>query len=837
MRFALLMSAALVLCSAAASFAAPVDYAREIKPILMTKCSSCHGPLKQKAGLRLDAGRLVHAGSKANKVIVPGKAMESLLIGLVTEQDAEKRMPPTGQALSPEQVAVLKQWIDEGAAYPADEVMARTPGEHWSFQALRRPRVPEVKDAAWPSNAIDHFVLAKLESKGWKPNAPAERGALLRRAYLDLTGLPPTLAEQDAHDKEQRGDDFARVIDDLLSRSTYGERYARHWLDVARYADSNGYERDGAKPEVWRYRDYVIRAFNDDKPFDRFILEQLAGDELPDADAQSVTATGFNRLGPWDDEPADYEADRFDQLDDIVNTTGQAFLGLTMGCARCHDHKFDPITHRDYYGMVAVFNGLKRAQSGRSDLSRPAAAPAQMRELERRDRSIAELRGQIKSLRDAALAAHLESGKSRLPAAAIAALRKEEGKRGDEEKRLARENQAALDAELAAATPTGVKQQVVAIEGQIEALRRALPDPAPAYYMYEPSPSIGATHILLRGNPKTPGAEVTPAVPAILVAEQPAFLAPDEFTSRRRLSLARWIAGGENPLTARVIVNRVWQWHFGEGLVRSPNDFGLIGEAPTHPELLDYLAHWFVNDAKWSLKKLHVLIMTSKTYQMSRAQREDYAAIDPENRLLWRQGYRRLEVEAIRDSMLAVSGQLRGDMYGPAVYPFIPAEALANHTDKASVWPRFDEVAASRRTIYAFTKRSLLVPMLDVLDLCDTTRTSPKRNVTTVSTQALTLYNGDFVNRQARHFADRLMKEAGDDPAKQVELAVRLALCRMPTPKERMVMGAFVEGEIAALSETAKAKNESASPAQVHRAALSQLCRVVFNMNEFVYAD
>ena len=351
-----------------------VDYVRDVKPLLRNKCSSCHGALRQKSGLRLDAGSLILEGA----VVEPGKPDESELIHRLTAEDKDIRMPLEGSPLSADQIAMLRAWIAQGAKFPPDEEIRVPPEQHWSFQPVNRPDVPAVADADWPRNPIDHFVLARLEAKGWSPNPSAPAMSLLRRAHLDLIGLPPTVDEQDRFAAEP---DFDSLVADLLKRQGYGERYARHWLDVVRYADSNGYERDGAKPEVWRFRDYVIRAMNNDKPFNRFLIEQIAGDELDGASTETVIATGYNRLGPWDDEPADFALDRFDQLDDIVNTTSQAFLGLTMGCARCHDHKFDPLLHTDYYSMVAVFDPLKRMQRGRTELSRYAAPPAMVARL------------------------------------------------------------------------------------------------------------------------------------------------------------------------------------------------------------------------------------------------------------------------------------------------------------------------------------------------------------------------------------------------------------------------------------------------------------------------
>ena len=748
-----------------------IVYQRDIKPLLRSRCVACHGPVNQEAGLRLDAARLIVAGVDDGPVITIGQSAASRLLQRVTSTDPAERMPPKGAVLTEREVQLLRGWIDAGAPIPEDETIAPRPQDHWAFQPIQRPPLPAVQDVAWPLNPIDRFVLAKLEARGWRPNPPAEPTALLRRLYLDLIGLPPTVAEQETFLEDTQPHAHQRLVERLLANPAHGERYARRWQDVVRYADSNGYERDAAKPQVWRYRDYVIEAFNQDLPFARFVLEQMAGDELPDADERSVVATGFHRLGPWDDEPADFATDRFDQLDDLVSTTSQAFLGLTIGCARCHDHKFDPLTQRDYYSLVAIFNPLQRPRQGRTELTLPIAPPNVRR--------------------------------------------------------------------------TWTEEQ-----------QKALPQ---GYFWDEPAGTPPVTQILIRGNPDQRGDEVQPAVPVILSPQPIPFLPPSEFTSRRRLTMAHWLVDRTNPLTARVLVNRVWQWHFGEGLVRTPQDFGLTGERPTHPELLDWLAAWFLEEGEGSLKKLHALLVTSQTYRQSRTDRADYAAIDPENRLLWKRSMQRLEVEPIRDCMLAVSGQLDRKMYGPAIYPLIQAEALEGHADKASIWPAYDERAAARRTVYAFTKRSLVVPLLEVFDLCDTTRSSPQRSVTTVPTQALSLYNGQFVIQQATHLAHRLLAEAGPNLDDQLTLAWRLALCRMPTADERNAIKQFFAAQLAESHQGAQPEStvpaqsptNSSAPAsnsspptteeqtQSSRqlAAMIQVCRVLLNLNEFVYTD
>ena len=804
-----------------------VDYVRDIKPLLRNKCSTCHGVLKQEGDLRLDAGKLIHDG----EVVRPGKPNESELLRRMTATDKEIRMPLEGSPLSADQIALVRAWITQGAKFPAGEPIATSPEQHWSFQPIKSPPVARVKRNTWPLNEIDHFVLARLEEKGWTPNASAEPGQLIRRAHLDLIGLPPTLAEQDKFAKNPNMDE---LVTDLLNRKGYGERYARHWLDVVRYADSNGYERDAAKPEVWRYRDYVIQALNEDKTFDHFILEQLAGDEMHDANTNTVIATGFNRLGAWDDEPADFALDRFDQLDDIVNTTSQAFLGLTMGCARCHNHKFDPLLQTDYYSMVAIFNPLKRPQNGRRELSRYAATPELAAKLKVRDDMIASEKAALRTLKDSFAVAIIEAGESQLPQDVQDAVLAGE-KRNDEQKKLVAAKLADIDKATDSKLNKKQRRQLVVHEERIGELFKNLPSPPQGYFMFEASPTAPITHLLKRGNPSSLGEVVPPAVPRVLVSQQPKMLAPTEFTSRRRLSFAQWMVDPSNPLTARVIVNRVWQWHFGTAIVRTPNDFGLIGERPTHPLLLDWLAQWFVHKANWSLKKLHHLIMTSRTYQMSSHARKEQFEADPDNLLLWRHAPHRLEIEAIRDSVLAVSGRLSRKMYGPPMYPYVPKEALLNHADKTSIWPAFNEDEASRRTIYAFIKRSLLVPFLEVLDLCDVTQTSPKRKVTTVPTQALTLFNGNFVIRQSQHFAKRLVREAGEKPEDQIRLSLRLSISREPSDRELEVMKDFLADQLAEIRTQPNAKEKTEE--QQRFEALTQLCRVVYNLNEFVYPE
>jgi len=712
---------------------------------------------------------------------------------------------------------------------------------HWAFQPVKKPPTPTVRGTEWVRNPLDAFVLSKLEAQSLKPALPADKRALLRRVYFDLIGLPPSPEEQHAFLEDSLPDAFAKVVDDLLSRPQYGERWARHWLDVARYAESNGYERDDAKPSAWRYRDYVIDAFNQDKPYDRFVTEQLAGDEVEGSSAETQIATTFLRLGTWDDEPADPQIDRYDQLDDVLGTTATAFLGLTLRCARCHNHKFEPLTQKDYYRVLAVFEPLKRPQKERAELDVPVGTEAELKafgdakaradaQLALTGKELEELRTKIRNRLFAVPGPDLpETKRTALPREAVSAFQVEPAMRTDAQKELVKKHTDHLNKEILAAETNAERARREELEKTIAAVNEKLSKVLPhAYVWSEESATVPVTHILKRGNPEKKTEAVEPGLPAVLVRDQPKPPTPTAHTTGRRLWLARWIASAENPLTARVIVNRVWQHHFGEGLVSTPNDFGVMGEPPTHPELLDWLAADFVEHG-WSLKRLHKLILLSNTYQMASTPKTGPGSMP------WGCRQRRLEAEPIRDAMLMVSGRLNQQEAGPSVYPKVPRAVLEGQSKPGDGWGQSDERQAARRSVYIFAKRGLAVPELDLLDAPDTTSSCEARMVSITGPQALTFLNGEFAHQQAKSFADRLVKEAGNEAKVQVQRAFALVLCRPPTDAEMQAAIEFLDKQQKQIEADAKKAKRDAG--DFRPKALEAFCLVMLNTNEFAYVD
>jgi hypothetical protein len=813
---------------------APVTpkFEKDVAPILKIRCSKCHGSASKMSGLDVSSVETLLKGGGQGASIIKGNAAKSLLYKRISEHT----MPPASEKpLTDTEIRTIGEWLKTGA--PSEKTSDVKKSKHWAFQPPVRPNTPKVKNAWWPHNPIDSFVLARLEARGIQPPKIADKRTLIRRVTLDLIGLPPTPDEVQRFLADQRPDAYERLVDDLLSRPQYGERWGRHWLDVVRYAESNGYERDGTKPSAWRYRDYVIDAFNKDKPYDRFITEQLAGDEVEGTNAETQIATTFLRLGTWDDEPADEKTDRYDQLDDILGTTSAVFLAQTLRCARCHDHKFEPFSQKDYYRTLAVFEPLKRPQDGRTDLDKLVGTPTELKvyaeKTKAADAEVAAVQKPLDELKQIVRERLFAAKKSALPAEAIAAFRAVPEKRTDQQKELVTNHTAALEKEIRAALTVAEKAQLEGLEKHIAAVNAARPkEPPHAYVLFEDSAKAAATCIRPRGDATKIGEEVQPGVPTILVTGQLEQPRPMERSTGRRLWLAQWLTRPDNPLTARVMVNRIWQHHFGEGIVPSENDFGTMGQQPKNQTLLDWLATEFVKNG-WSIKRLQKLIVTSNTYKMTSAYDARTAKLDEEGKLFWRFPERRLEAEAVRDSILAVSGQLNLAGGGPSVYPTLPRAVLEGQSVPGQNWGKSDEKESSRRSIYIFVKRSLAVPELDVLDAPDTTSSCERRQVSTVAPQALTFLNGDFIRQQARYFAARLLKEVGADPSAQIQRAFELALCRPAKPEEVRDGLAFLvaqEKQIAADAEVVKKPAPDAK-----RRAMEAFCLVMLNTNEFVY--
>ncbi len=824
----------------------PVDFVKDIKPIFAAACNSCHGVEKQKSGFRLDARAAALKGGDLGPAILPGNSADSPLIHYVADLVPDLLMPSKGERLSAAQIGLLRAWIDQGAHWPegGGTLAAKNPADHWAFKSMANPSAPKTKKNGWVKTPVDAFVLAKLEQKGLSPATAADKRTRLRRVTFDLTGLPPTPEEAATFLADKSPDAFQQVVERLLASPAYGERWARHWLDVVRYAESNGYERDGTKPSAWRYRDYVIDSLNHDKPFDRFLTEQIAGDELEGTTAETQIATTFLRLGTWDDEPADHLLDRYDQLDDVVGVAATAFLGQTLRCARCHDHKFEPFTQADYYRFLALFEPLKRPQkeislTHKKEFERLVGTTAELKAYDeavaRADAEVAAVQKQFDGANPELRAQLFATKKSALPADAATAFQTAPEKRTDAQKELVLKHQEALNTEIRAAAPSGQKEKLEGWQRQIAAINAARPQPLPtAYIWYEDTPEAPPTRILKRGVPTRPGEEVAPGVPVILAVHKMAPPTALAKSTGRRLWLARWLTQPEHPLVARVLVNRVWQWHFGEGLVATENDFGVMGQRPSHPELLDWLARDFIASG-WSLKHLHRRIVLSSTYQMSAAPNASAARLDPDERLLWRWKPRRQEAEAVRDAILMVSGQLNSQRGGPSVFPPLPPSVLAGQDKPGNGWGKSNEREVARRSVYIFVKRSLAVPELELLDTPDTAASCEQRMVSTTGPQALTFLNGEFTRKQAHYFAARLEREAQDDARAQIRHAFELALSRPPSARELSEALQFLAAQQQQIErETPGTKPENPDARQK---ALAAFCLVLLNTNEFFYLN
>ena len=922
--------------SVAKAAGSPVLFESKIRPLFLQSCVGCHGKEHPQGELRLD---------------VPISMDNAKEILVRVRGEGGKQQMPIGSKLPKDKIAALEQWVAEGAKWSESKpiqtaTLTERGKKHWAFQPLKRPALPKVTSKNWVRNPIDAFILSGLEKHNLKPSPTATRRELIRRVTYDLIGLPPTPEEAAAFEADKAPNAYENLIDRLLASPHYGEKWGRHWLDLVRYAETNSYERDNPKPNIHKYRDYVIRAFNSDKPYNRFVTEQLAGDELPDQTGDAIVATGYYRLGIWDDEPADPKQAEYDDLDDLVATTGQAFLGLTLDCARCHDHKLDPIPQKDYYRFVSFFHNINRFKNGgATDEVLHFDTPEQKTDYDRRVAELATKR----NLNAATLAAldgeyyakratqnkfndiaalkyrYFEGAWDKIPPfdglqpAASGVLdppvldlskRKRDTEIGfvfegtltvpkaalytfyfdtDDGARLVVNGQKLVEKDMNGgqgmeksamiALPAGtVPFRIDYFQGggpfglslawsSPEFARRSLsatdtnqtivtsPDFAAIFSpekqtqyknllkekdelakqtvagemvlcVTEAGRTAPDTFVLQRGNPTTPGDKIEPGYPLCANGGAATIPAPPATakTTGRRIALANWIAAPENPLTARVIVNRIWQHHFGRGIVRTPNDFGLQGAPPTHPELLNFLASEFVKQG-WSFKKLHRLILTSNAYKQSSRSSAAGWKQDPQNDLFWRFDMRRLTAEEIRDSLLSVSGNLNAEMYGKPVYPEIAKELLASQSKPGNDWEtdKGKPGDQERRSIYIHVKRSLIYPLLAVFDLPDTDKPSAGRFASTQPTQALGMMNSPLVNKQAAILAARVRKEGKTENKAFVQRVLALVLQRPATTAETTESLALLK----------RLEKRGAKPEQ----AQNYLSLMALNLDEFLYLD
>ncbi len=921
-----LLAIVAVLCSAIPSLATdqPTDfYTTQIQPLLKNKCFACHGPLNQEADLRLDTAAAIKTGGDSGPAIDLDNPANSLLLERLLADDPDERMPPETKPLTPRQIEKITRWIKAGAHAPKNERPQPAPGQHWAFQPITHPSPPNSNH----SNPIDAFIHRKLQENGLDFSQPANPTALIRRFYFDLHGLPPTPNAIDQFNTEFANDRAAAVktlVDQLLDSSRYGERWAQHWLDVVRYADTDGFEVNTARPNAWHYRDFVIRSFNEDQPYDQFVFEQLAGDSVGNDPATGfLVAAAVLLPGQIGKDAESIRLARQDALDEIIVGTSATFLGLTVGCARCHDHKFDPISQQDYYAMQAFFAGVEYGERPLRDDSQQqraaevaklvpliAALKQQLHETEPLatpqtktfvvDKRAPQIRAPVnpagnverfkpvmaKQVRFTVLATnennryqpcldelqvlgagdfhtnlglasngttatssgnfsetgqhqlkHINDGKNgnsfswisneigkgwvqlELPnTQTIDHIEWARDRSGKFKDRLATEYriEVSIDnqhwttvADSTDRLPLGTDSndvltpEATELTAKLKSLeqRKTALGQSPKVYagkFREPD----ETYVLSRGNPEMREEKIAPRTLNILGGA--AFEITTE--AQRRIELAHWIASPDNPLTARVIVNRVWQYHFGQGLVDTPSDFGLNGVAPTHPELLDWLANELIEN-DWSIKHLHQIILASTTYQQSSAIIERGQSIDADARLLWRYPARRLEAEAIRDCILSVSGQLKLKMGGPGFNFFKTRGGLSG-------FPPLEELTNNelRRMIYAHKVRMERAPVFGAFDCPDAGQPTPKRSQSTTAIQALNLLNSTFVAEQATRFADHVQTMAADSPERQIELAFRQSLGRAPTDDEMKI----------------------ALPI-ANQHGLATVCRALFNSNEFLF--
>lgn len=741
----------------------PVDFARDVAPILERHCIRCHQPAVKKADISL----ATMADLAANEYVIAGDPDASYLLEVVTTRPGDKpQMPKDGPALSAEEVALLRDWIAEGARWPDSIVVRERSKADKSWWSLRPIHAGEPPSAGipreWSENPIDRFIFAKLATAGLHPNPPADRRTLVRRVTYDLTGLPPTPAEVEAFVGDESAGAYEKLVDRLLASPRYGEQFGRQWLDVVRFGESTGFEVNHLVENAWPYRDYVIRSLNDNKRFDQFIMEHLAGDSLGPGDPSVEIGLAFLVCGPVDivgnSDPVQAAQIRADAVDEMIRATSEAFLGLTVGCARCHDHKFDPITQRDYYRLYATLAGVRHGD-------RAVASDEQKRDYENK---LGPLEAQRKQVLDA------KAAQEKLP--------------------KAEQNLAGLDQQVAA-----LDQQIAALPALAVLPVGTLEQPAADQYVFE------------RGDAQRKGERVVPASLSTLADLTASYELPaDALEKTRRLELARWIVAKDNPLTPRVLVNRLWQHHFGTGIVATPSDFGYMGERPTHPELLDWLVQQLIADG-WRLKSLQKLIVMSQTYRQSSAYQVEAAKLDSDSRLLWRYPPQRLSAEEIRDTMLFVAGKLDEHLGGPGfrLYEY-SRDNVATYTPLDKFGPE-----TYRRSVYHQNARASRIDLLSDFDAPDCAFSASRRMPTTTPSQSLALMNHSFTMAMAEALSERVTTSAGKDKiSAQIALAFELALGRKPNSRE-----------------------QAASAALVEKHGLRAFCRAILNSSELIYVN
>ena len=770
-----------------------------VRPVLVERCLKCHGPEKQWGSLRVDSKEALLKGGDTGPALVPNQPGQSLLIRAIRHVDAELKMPPPPkeEKLSDRQIADFTLWIKQGAAYPdakpTTAARSRDPN-HWAFQPLTAAAAPAVKNAAWPQSELDRFVLARLESVELNPTPAADKRTLLRRATFDLTGLPPTADEIAEFLDDDRPDAFARRIDRLLASPTYGERWGRHWLDVARYADSNGLDENVAHGNAWRYRDYVVEALNRDTPYDEFLVEQLAGDLIPAADPSernhNLIATGFLTIGPKVLAEVDEAKMQMDIVDEQIDTVGRAVLGLTLGCARCHDHKFDPIDTADYYGLAGIFKStrtmehFKKVAKWHENPITTADSTARQTAF---DEQLAQKRQAVQSLVD----------------------------RADAQAKAALPEGTAPPPKLETLYPDDTKAELKRLRDDVAQFEKTAPEMPSAMGVSEDKVVDVAIHI--RGNPLKLGDTVPRRIPRVLQSASPAHFNADH---SGRLELARSFTTPQHPLTSRVLVNRVWRWHFGKGLVRTPDNFGLLGELPTHPELLDWTARRFTEQG-WSLKRLHRWIMLSSVYQLDSLAAPALVERDPENRLLGRTEVRRLEAEEVRDALIAVSGRLDQTMSG-SLLTVKNRAYFFDHTSRD-----LTDYTSQRRSLYLPVVRNNIYDVFQLLDYPDAAIPTGDRTTTTVAPQALMMLNSDFVAKASADMAEMLLSDTGSTDESRIGRMYVAAYGRDVTAVEITESRVFLSKIDQAL--------QTLVPDQRRQRAWECLCQVVLASNEFIY--